>query len=396
MLKKNKCLLICLSFIIHHSIGLNAAGYNPIYSNSLCDAASLPGTAALDACKAFLNNGVSIETRNNCDETALTIACKNNNAPLVQFLLEKGANPNATGRFSWPAIAMVRMDTQCFYALVQAGANIYVRFFDGALMRNLIDNLIMADFINLDIVHYLLSQGLHPSSNSLPTLRYRIQKFGQYLVVLNLKTQETIDELLNLCTDVNVGIEILCNLLEEEAIKKLHRCSPQDWCDFGKGYQIYCADLPAGTEIAKDICYIAREPNINSFRAHFVKYNLYNKTTPGKTTTKLQKEEDDSNNNAQPTNQTATEATQPLNDNSKNMTPAPTIDTVDHVAGHNNVYENNIDDNQQTSIFSYNNFHPMNTHRINQRSATTRNSTTDTRDTRDTRNTRDNRNTKAA
>lgn len=48
----------------------------------------------------LVDSGASLEKRDDNGQTALLIACKRNNVPIVQYLLSKGANVNTVDKVS--------------------------------------------------------------------------------------------------------------------------------------------------------------------------------------------------------------------------------------------------------------------------------------------------------
>ena len=76
----------------------------------------------LDELKRLIHQGVDVNTKNNCNQTALYCACEDGNTEVAQYLLGNGASVNLGAN---PLIAAVRNDRYaCVKLLLQYNADV--------------------------------------------------------------------------------------------------------------------------------------------------------------------------------------------------------------------------------------------------------------------------------
>jgi uncharacterized protein len=104
------------------------AGLRAVYGNSLCEAAA---KGDLPRVQALLGDGIAVDARNTEGQTALMHAAAKNHAALVDFLLERGADPNAlseskvgTHALTW---AIESKNPQIVESFLKKGATINVQ-----------------------------------------------------------------------------------------------------------------------------------------------------------------------------------------------------------------------------------------------------------------------------
>jgi len=97
-------------------------------------------TEIITRAKSLIKAGVNVNAQNKSGQTALLIACNSRNYPLLEALLDAGADPNLASPNGQTPIYLTVYDPEAFRVLTKHGANLNVKVDGSTLLQHAVSN----------------------------------------------------------------------------------------------------------------------------------------------------------------------------------------------------------------------------------------------------------------